>query len=55
MTTYNLITNEADPYVYRNKGLTKTICVIFVDDGILCGFKELVVDNIITYLKTVFR
>ncbi len=41
--------------VYHNKGLIKTISVIFVDGGILCGVKELTANNIITYLKIVFK
>jgi hypothetical protein len=50
-----LVISEVDPCVYHNKGLIETISVIFVDDGILCGVKELTADNIITYLKTVFK
>jgi len=41
--------------VYHNKGLIETISVIFVDGGILCGVKELTANNIITYLKIVFK
>jgi hypothetical protein len=49
------VTNEANPCVYHNQGVMKTICAIFVDDGILCAFNEQEVHNILNHLQIVFE
>jgi hypothetical protein len=34
------VTSEVNPYVYHNKGVMKTICAIFVEDGNLFVVNE---------------
>jgi len=34
------VTSDVNPCVYHNQGAMKTICAIFVDDGILCAVNE---------------
>jgi hypothetical protein len=40
------VISEANPCVYHNQGVTKIICAIFVDDGILCAVMEQEAHNI---------
>jgi hypothetical protein len=47
---YNLVTNEADPYVYHNQGAMETICAIFVDGGILFVVNEQEAHSIFNHL-----
>jgi hypothetical protein len=47
------VINEANPCVYHNQGVMKTICGLFVDDEILCAVNEQKAHSIFNHLQLI--
>lgn len=49
------MTSGVNPCVYHNQGVMKTICAIFVNDGILCAVNEQEAHSILNHIQIIFE
>jgi hypothetical protein len=52
---YNLDVNNVNPCVYYNKDKIKTICDIFIDDGLYVNLNKQKLEDMFDYFNCVFK